>query len=158
MAFVALLFCLVLTGTASAQFEPGAQEGGAKRSDNVVHVSAIATRPDASGRRTATFRLAIEPGWHLYANPVAKEDFPGIPTTVTLEGRPQPADVKVHYPPGKLVKDPVAGDHFIYEGAVTIEAQFRRPAGAGSLEATIKLQACNEHKCLLPATVKVPVR
>jgi uncharacterized protein YyaL (SSP411 family) len=132
--------------------------GGAKRSDNVVEVKATADKPDGDGKQTVSVTLTIEPGWHLYANPVPP-DFPGIPTTVTVTGAPKPEEVKVEYPKGTLVRDAFAGDHFIYEGTVTVKAAVRRAKGdSGPLEVSIKLQACNKDKCLLPATVKQTVK
>jgi uncharacterized protein len=142
---------------ASARQEPRSGGGGAILSDSKVQVRATAERPDAGGNQVVTLSLRIEPGWHVYANP-APPDFPGIPTTVTVEGKNKPESVKVEYPKGKLVRDQVAGDHSIYEGTVVIKATVRRAkADASPLGVRIMLQACNENKCLQPATVKLTV-
>jgi uncharacterized protein YyaL (SSP411 family) len=140
--------------------EPGKQGpapagGGAKKSDAVVKVTAAADKPDANGQQTITVSIAIDPGWHLYANPVPK-DFPGIPVTLAVDGKIKPKDVKVDYPEGKLIKDELAGDHRIYEGTVAIKAKVvRAKDDTGSLELSVKVQACNKDKCLLPGLVKV---
>jgi uncharacterized protein YyaL (SSP411 family) len=142
---------------ASAKQDPGSGGGGAILSDSKVQVRATAEKPDAGGNQVVTLILRIEPGWHIYANP-APPDFPGIPTTVTVEGKSKPESVKVEYPKGKLVKDQVAGDHSIYEGTVAIKAMVRRAKDdASPLAVRVMLQACNENKCLQPATVKLAV-
>lgn len=125
----------------------------AHRSDAVVQAQASAQNPDASGIRLVTLTLAIDPGWHLYANPVGKEPV-GTPTTVSVPGA-RPDEVRVEYPPGKLVKDDVAGDHYVYEGRVTIRASVRRPPGP--LDVNVKIQACTKTKCLMPATLTLSV-
>jgi uncharacterized protein YyaL (SSP411 family) len=135
-----------------------ASGGGAKKSDGVVKIEAKADKPAADGQQTVTFTVTIDKGWHLYANPVPK-DFPGIPITVTFEGKNKPQDVKVDYPKGKPVKDPLVGDHEVYEGTIKITAKLRRAKdGTGPLEANVKVQACNKDKCLLPGNVKVMVK
>ena len=40
------------------------------KSDSVVKATAAAAKPDADGKQTVTLTLAIDKGWHLYANPV----------------------------------------------------------------------------------------
>jgi DsbC/DsbD-like thiol-disulfide interchange protein len=133
--------------------EASRRGGIAKRSDNVVKLSVSAGKSDQGGNILVTAVLAIDPEWHLYANAVGK-DFPGIPTTLSVTGPIRPEDVKVDYPQGKLVHDEFAGDHFVYEGTVTIKAIVHRAGAGGPLEVSIKLQACNKEKCLLPATIK----
>ncbi len=135
-----------------------ASGGGAKRSDSVVKIEAKADKPAADGQQTITLTVRIDEGWHLYANPVPK-DFPGIPITVTFVGKNKPQDVKVDYPKGKTVKDPLVGDHQVYEGTIKITAKVRRAKGdTGPLEMDVKVQACNKDKCLLPGNVKVTAK
>jgi uncharacterized protein YyaL (SSP411 family) len=132
-----------------------AQAGGAKKSDSVVRIRAVAGKPHADGEQLVTVTLTIDEGWHLYANPVPK-DFPGIPVTVTVG--PKAQAVKVEYPAGKPVKDELAGDHQVYEGEAVIKAHVKRDKGdPGPMEVNVKVQACNKDKCLLPAVVKVTV-
>ena len=135
----------------------GGAGGGAKKSDSVIKVTSAADKPDAQGVQVVTLTIAIDDGWHLYANPVPK-DFPGIPVTVTVEGRAKPPEVHVDYPPGKPVKDELAGDHQVYEKEAVIKARVKRaPGDTGPLEVSVKVQACNKDKCLLPGVVKVAV-
>lgn len=128
----------------------------AKKSDAVVKINATAGEPGPDGKQVVTLTLKIDKPWHLYANPVPPE-FPGIPTEVKVE-KVKPEDVKVDYPPGKLVKDAVVGDYKVYEDQVTIKATVQRARGDRSpLELSVRVQACTDKQCLLPATVKLTV-
>src|SRR6185369_9453395 len=140
---LASLAVFVLAASALAQ---------AKKSDSVVKIDATATKPDADGNQTITITLDIDKPWHLYANPVGNDDFAPNATTVKV---PRAEDVKVTYPPGKLVKDTTVGDYKVYEGKVTITAKVRRAKGdTNPLEYSLSLQACNNTTCLARVTVK----
>jgi hypothetical protein len=146
---VLMIMLGLLAGSAAGQ-------AGAKKSDSVVKASATTTEPGADGKQMVTLNLEIEKPWHLYANPTPA-DFPGIPTTVTVE-KVKPGDVKVDYPPGKLVKDAVIGDYKVYEDKVSIKAIVQRAKGdKGPLEVSVRVQACTDKQCLLPGTIKLTV-
>ena len=155
---ILVLTLVFLTRALFSGFEHAGKSvaNGDTRSDSVVKISASAQKPDGQGRQVVTVDIAIDPGWHLYANPVPK-DFPGVPTTVTVAGF-KPEEVKIEYPSGKPVKDPFAGDHNVYEGTVTIKAALKRaPHDTRPVEINVKLQACTQDKCLLPATLNLTV-
>lgn len=149
VAALALLALLARDGRTAAQL---------KKSDNVVKVEAKADdKPDANGKQTITITLDIEKSWHVYANPVKNEDLVNGQTVVTVASRARLEDVKIVYPAGKTFgeKDEKCE---IYEGVVTIKANVKRARGDnGPLEVSVKLQACNDKTCLLPATVKKEV-
>ncbi len=128
-----------------------------KKSDSVVKIEAAAEKADADGNQVVTLTISINKSWHLYANPVPA-DFPGIPISIGVESKIKPENVKVDYPEGKRVKDPLLGEYRVYEGKVKIKANVKRAKGDSEpLELTVKVQACNEKQCLLPAIVKVKV-
>ena len=131
-----------------------------KKSDSVVKISATAGKVGADGKQVVTLTLTMDRDWHVYANPVGQTDLKETETTVQITGKVKPASVKVAYPAGELVKDKVVGDYRVYEGKATIRATVQRARGdTGALEAVIRFQACSKKgSCLLPATVKVPVR
>jgi DsbC/DsbD-like thiol-disulfide interchange protein len=134
-----------------------AQTAEASKSDSVVKIETNAGKPDADGKQVVTLTLTIDKGWHLYANP-APQDFPGVPVEVKISGKTKPASVKVEYPEGKVVKDATIGDYKVYEGKAEIKVTVQRAKGdADPLDLAIKLQACTDKKCLLPATVKLSV-
>jgi uncharacterized protein YyaL (SSP411 family) len=140
----------------SKESAPGGKDQG-KKSDSVVKIEAKAEKGDAEGQQLVTVTIAIDKSWHLYANPVPA-DFPGIPASVAVEGKVKPEIVKIDYPEGKLVKDPLLGNYRVYEDQVKIKATVKRAkADAQPLELVVKVQACNEKQCLLPASIKVKV-
>jgi uncharacterized protein YyaL (SSP411 family) len=135
------------------------QAGGAvKKSDSLVKAKAEAEKIGADGKQTIKITLTVEKGWHIYANPVGNPDQESAATTVTITGKVNPKDVKIDYPKGKLVKDMLVGNYIVYEGEVVIKAVVERAKGdTGPLHVSVKLQACNESTCLLPATIKLSV-
>jgi uncharacterized protein len=130
-----------------------------KKSDAVVKAAATASKADDAGKQTVTLTLTMDKGWHIYANPVDNESFAGNKTVVTVTGKNKLEDVKVEYPAGKLVKDKDVGDYKVYEDKIEIKAVVRRAKGdSDPLEVSVKFMACDAKSCLLPATVKVPVK
>jgi hypothetical protein len=154
------LFILIPSFIAAAVLSAAggvAQAADASKSDSVVKIETNAAKPDADGKQVVTLTLTIDKGWHLYANPAPK-DFPGVPVEVKVGGKTKPASVKVDYPEGKEVKDATIGDYKVYEDKAEIKVTVQRAKGdADPLDLAIKLQACTDKKCLLPATVKLSV-
>lgn len=126
-----------------------------KKSDAVVKVKADAGKPNADGTCTVDVAIAIDKGWHLYANPVGQEDLLESATTLTAAGKTKAE--KIDYPAGKLIKDKTVGDYKVYEDKVTIKVKVRRPDGDGPIELSLKFQACSDTKCLVPATMKLSI-
>lgn len=137
----------------------GSLHAQAKKSDSVVKASAKADKPDADGNQNVTITLEIEKPWHLYANPVGNEDLGSAQTDISITAKTKPESVKIEYPAGKLIMDAVAGNYKVYEGKVTVKAKVKRAKGDRSpLEVSIKLQSCDDKRCLLPATIKVTAK
>ncbi len=129
-----------------------------KKSDSAVKAKATAGKIDKDGKQVVTITLEIDSKYHLYANPVGQADFADTQTTVTISGKVKPESVKVDYPAGQTKKDKTVGDYKIYKGKVTIKATVQRAKGdTGPLSAAVKVQACTETSCLLPATIKLAV-
>src|SRR5438045_9764709 len=102
---------------------------GAKKTDSVVKATAKADKPDAGGKQVITVTLKIEPSWHTYANKLP-EDFPGLPTAVSVEAKTKPESVKVDYPPGKAVRDKTLKlDYHVYEEKADIKVVGQRSKG-----------------------------
>jgi hypothetical protein len=129
-----------------------------KTSASVVQVTAEADKPDADGQQTVTVTLAIDKGWHLYANPTDNAELKENQTVVKVQGKGKPEVVKIEYPPGKAMKDKLVGDYKIYEGKVAIKATVRRAKGdTEPLEVSVYLRADNDKACLLGDTARVSV-
>ena len=130
----------------------------AQKSETKVKVTAAADKADAQGKQVVTVTLAMDKGWHAYANPVGNDGLTENQTTIALSAGGKAADARLDYPEGKLVPDKVTGDYRVYEDKVTIKATIQRKAGdASPLEVTANFQVCNATSCLLPSTVKVAV-
>jgi uncharacterized protein len=128
-------------------------------SADVVKATATADKPDAEGKQTVTITLTIEKPYHLYANPVGVKELADTQTVVTISAGNKPIKVNVTYPEGKLKKDEVVGDYKIYEDMATIKATVvRAKEDTSPLIVEIQCQACTDKQCLLPGTLKVPVK
>jgi len=134
--------------------------GGSRKSDGKVKASATATKVDAKGEQTVTITLAIDKGWHIYANPVNhKEEFlDGAKTKVKISAKAK-VEASVKYPAGATHVDKKSKDQYdIYEGTVKIEAKVKRSGGDTSpLELIIDVQACDSSVCLEPGKLKLMV-
>jgi hypothetical protein len=149
------LLVAVLTVAAIADYlQP--QALAQKKSDAVVKTSVKAEKPNADGKQLVTITMEVESPWHIYANPVGLDDLAEAKTSITVGGKTKLAGVSIDYPKGKVKEDKVIGNYNIYEGKVTFKATVTRAKDdASPLTVTIKFQACNDSKCLLPATVKL---
>ena len=129
---------------------------GGKKSDSEVKIAVEAAKPDADGKQLITIKLEINPGWHIYSNPVGNEDLAAAQTVVKVDGKVKPASVKIDYPKAHVIDDKILGKYGTYENKVAIKATVQRaPGDTGPLEVSIRFQACNDRgSCLFPATVK----
>ena len=147
LGFVLIVAALCIAAPAAAQ-----------KSDAKVKVKTSTSKPDDQGRETITLEVAIEPGWHIYANPVLSDYFKAGQTTLKAAGKAKLE--KVEYPKGTRRKDsdPDIGDYAIYEDKVTLKATVHRPAGEPIL-LELRVMACSDEKmqCLLPGTVTIKI-
>ena len=150
------LFALTAGLALSLAFAAGASAQG-KKSDSVVKATAKAGKAGKDGKQEVTITLEIDPKYHIYANPVGQIDFEDNQTSVSFATKGKLSSVKVEYPDGTLKKDKVIGDYKIYKGKVQIKAVVQR-SGDAPLDAVIKIQACSDSACLLPAKIVVPVK
>src|SRR4029077_9330339 len=72
-----------------------------KKPSGSVKVRAIAKQPSADGQQVIEITMAIEGGWHVYANPAGNDIFERVKTTVVFPGANAPKVIKIDYPPGK---------------------------------------------------------
>lgn len=132
----------------------------AVKTSEVVKVVAKADKPGADGSQTITLTLTIDKDYHIYANPVGNETLMSNQTLVRLTGKAKIEKVKLDYPAGIQVIDKVTDDKYkVYKDKAVIKATITRAKGdTGSLEFSIRVQACSKKGCLLPETIKVPVK
>jgi len=127
--------------------------GSAGEKLDPVKVKAEAGKADDGGKQTVTVQVSIEKGWHIYANPVENEDLAQAQTTVIIKAAGKAVTAKVKYPAGKPLTEKGVGTFKVYEEAVSIQAEVAKTPGP--LEVSVRFQACNDKKCLLPKTVKI---
>ena len=131
-----------------------------RNSNDVVEATATIAAPDKDGKRMATVTLKIVKPWHIYANPVENDDLEPARTTVDVFSQGKKLALTVDYPKGAAEKDPKGAEYRVYEGEVTIHGVLTTK-DATDLEVRIKVQACTSGengRCLLPATIKIPVK
>lgn len=130
----------------------------AQKSDAKIKVKTTTGKPDDQGRQTITLEVTIEPGWHIYANPVMSDYFKSGQTTLKAAGKAKLE--KVEYAKGIRRKDsdPDIGAYAIYEDKVILKASVLRAAGE-PLVLELRVMACNDTKmqCLLPGTLAIKV-
>jgi len=132
--------------------------GQAKKSNSVGKAKAEAGKVGADGKQVVTITLDVDPKFHIYANPVGNDDFSSNETSVSITSKTKLGGVKVEYPAGKVKKDKVLGDYKIYQGKVTLKATVTRAKGdTGPLAVVIKVQACDDSRCLEPAKITLTV-
>jgi DsbC/DsbD-like thiol-disulfide interchange protein len=113
-------------------------------------------------RLTLTVELTVAPGFHVYAEPVS----PGL---VPLSVEVQPiAGLEVGpatWPAPRRFRLPEVGDElWVHEGTVRgiLPLTFTAAPGGGDrvVRVTVRYQACDEARCLLPASLafEIPVR
>jgi DsbC/DsbD-like thiol-disulfide interchange protein len=118
-----------------------------------VKVEAAAGKSDSPDKQVVVVKVMIEKGWHIYANPPESEEVEPAQTTVTIKAAGKPVKAKVTYPAGKLYKETGMAPCKVYEDGVTIQAEL--PKTEGALEVSVRFQACDNKRCLLPKTVKI---
>jgi DsbC/DsbD-like thiol-disulfide interchange protein len=149
----AILFALVAV-TLPWQADAG---GKLEKSDSKVKATATAGKIGADGKQTVTIEIAIEKGWHLYANPVNhNNDFlNGNKTIVKVGAKEKLVSVSVKYPEGKTKTDG-KDSYDVYTGVIKLQADVVRAKGdASPLEISIAVSACDKSVCLDRGMVKL---
>lgn len=135
-----------------------AGSASARKSGDFVKVAVEATKPDTEGNQVLTIKLAIDPAWHIYANPTGNGNLGPWQTEVTISSKVKPLNVKIAYPEGKLIRDIDFGNYLIYKGTAIITAKVRRVKGATSpVDIAIRFVVTNSIETLPPDILKVTV-
>ena len=124
-----------------------------KSSADVVKAEYTLADPAKDGSQVLAITLTMSAPWHIYANPIGNDELKTSQTTVELVVDGKPAKATVEFPKGTDHKDSAGSMYRIYEGTVTIAVTV--PKGEPLPEARVKVIACKEGTCLLPATLKL---
>jgi thiol:disulfide interchange protein DsbD len=140
-----------------------AQQGDIPDASQLIQVATAGIEVPAGGETKARVTITIAKGWHVNANPPARDYL--IATEAKVEAASALTPGAVHYPPAKKVKLGFEdGELAVYDGEAVLEipvaAAATAPAGERTLTGAIRFQACNDQVCLAPAVVAftIPVR
>lgn len=131
----------------------------AVQAQNVQAKIALASARVAPGHDVGvTVDIAIEPGWHIYGNPVP-EDF--VATSVAFDS-PVIAKQQIKFPPPTPVKFEGLGQTLpVYEKSVraagTVMIDPKSKPGDYQIAGTFKFQECNDNICKIPQAVKFEI-
>ncbi|HUY28284.1 MAG TPA: protein-disulfide reductase DsbD domain-containing protein [Candidatus Binataceae bacterium] len=129
------------------------------QAQNVQAKIALANAKVAPGHEVGVkVDIAIDPGWHIYGNPVP-EDF--VPTSVEFDQR-MIAQQRIKFPAPTPVKFEGLGQTLpVYQnsvhatGAVMIDPKSK--PGDYQIAGTFKFQECNDNICKIPQAVKFEI-
>jgi len=129
-----------------------AAPGAAPDPATLLTVQASASSAGA-GKATLVVRATLAAGWHVNSHKPSEDYL--IPTDVKVD----PADgVKTgepRYPDGKLEKFAFSDKPLsVYAGTFAIEVPVEFAGAPSALSGSVDFQACNDHQCLAPASVK----
>jgi len=126
------------------RLRPGLSVGG-------VAVSAAGTVRAKLDKGALT--LAISPGWHINSVDPALDYLIG--TQVRLAG--QSGDIVANWPEPKLTELGFSDQPLTtYEGRLTLDLQ-DLPGNGAQNRLSIRVQACDDERCLPPETLSLPV-
>ena len=130
-----------------------AAPGGAPDPATLLTVSASASAAGA-GKGTLVVRATLAAGWHVNSHKPSEDYL--IPTEVKLDASDGVKAGEPRYPEGKLEKFAFSDKPLsVYAGAFSIEVPFEwTGASSPALSGSVDFQACNDHQCLAPASVK----
>ena len=156
------IFFLALAASLAAAGSPPQSLSNLPRANTVVKPQAyVSLDPVPRGR---TFEIAvvaeIQQGFHINANKVLEEYL--IPTTVQAELPKGLRLVETVYPPGEMQKFEFSEKLLnVYAGTVTLRMKLHASAqaalGTTTLPILLRYQACNDHACLPPVRLRVPL-
>ena len=161
--FVALGVLLSSCTSRSANEKKPAAETGAKE-PRLVRTSADVVKLNGSGAALPTgssaelpIPIAIEPGYHINANPATFDYL--IATELTVDKSDGITFGKPVYPIAETRKFQFAEQPLaVYEGNVQIKVPLQSESNATkgnrTLSVRVRVQACDEEKCFPPDTLK----
>ena len=135
-----------------------------KKVNSQSHVTAKAKITSAKGSMPIQVELEVKvaDGWHINANPSGQDNL--IPTTISVAEDAPIVITDVKYPKGKSVQFEFSDDALkVYAKTVTISLELKLKANEKTKNGQqiilmLNYQACNETSCLLPETLKIPLK
>jgi thiol:disulfide interchange protein DsbD len=152
-ALAGLVAAIALASPARAQLGDGLQT---PKAETLIHVTAAPVRIPAGGGAIAVIEIAVQPGWHVNANPPSPDYM--IPTEVTVEAAGGVSAGKGDYPAGVPLQvgfeqNPILTFGGTFAVRLPLSAAGEADHGARAMKGTVSFQACNDQLCLTPASV-----
>jgi hypothetical protein len=114
------------------------------------HVRIEARRANDNG--SLVVNVTIDPGWHINANPASLPFL--VATTVKIEGSEQ--TVAIEYPEGTPFAPRFSPEAIsTYQGAIEIPLELDSSSSGSATGIAVRYQACDETRCLAPATSRI---
>lgn len=142
-----------LAGAAASVVLSAPAGGAAPDPATLLTVAASATSGGA-GKATLVVHATLAAGWHVNSHKPSEDYL--IPTEVRLDAAGGVKAGEPKYPEGQLRKFAFSETPLsVYEGSFSVEVpiEWSSPA-APALSGSVEYQACNDHQCLAPASVK----
>jgi thioredoxin:protein disulfide reductase len=139
----------LLAGIAVAAF---AAPGSAPDPATLLTVQASAS-PVGAGKATLVVRATLAAGWHVNSHKPSEDYL--IPTEVKVDAAEGMKAGEPRYPDGKLEKFAFSDRPLsVYAGTFSIEVPVEFAGAPRAVSGSVDYQACNDHQCLAPASVK----
>ena len=120
--------------------------------DSAGHVRIVGIDYARNGGNDAVVRIAIDPGYHINANPASEKDL--IPTTLNITSE---TPLHILYPsPVKFTPQFAEAPIDVYQGNIEIIVERTGSGAASHLSGTLTVQACTDQICLPPADLPLP--
>lgn len=145
---------------ASPPSAPSQTQATPAAADDVVTASADAVELRAGASGEASVRLRIKQGYHVNANPPSDKFYIGTRLTVAPREGVEPGQPV--YPSALTKKFSFADKPLaVYEGDAVIKLPLRAAASAAKgrheLDATVRVQPCDDKACLQPRDIKTSI-
>jgi uncharacterized protein YyaL (SSP411 family) len=106
----------------------------------------------AAGDGSLVVSVTIDPGWHINANPASLPFL--VATAVEIEGSDQ--RLAIEYPEGTPFAPSFSPEAIsTYQGAIEIPLEFGPSGRDAATGIAVRYQACDETRCLPPATSRI---
>jgi len=125
-----------------------AQPGQLPRSEDHVRIGARRAADDGS----LVISVTVAPGWHINANPASMPFL--IATAVEVEGSDQA--LAIQYPEGEPFSPSFSPEtSSTYQGVIEIPLKLDASSNDAATGIAVRYQACDETRCLPPATSRI---
>jgi hypothetical protein len=128
------------------------------KTDAVAFLSPAQATVPVGKPSPVNLRFRVAQGLHINSH-IPSGDYL-IPTTLSIpDGAGARLDTAI-YPNGSFISLPIDPKNklSVYTGEFVIQARIVATAGSHTIQAKLRYQACDQHQCLPPKTITVPIQ